>query len=200
MLAQVRTIDSIYLYLCFNNSKMDIEKLMFPIGEWRKPDTVSPEALDKHIETISSFSDQLLALVLDKDEALLNNKYRPDGWTARQVIHHCADSHMNAFVRTKLAMTEDNPTIKPYNEAEWAVGKDYDVTPITASLQIISGVHQRWAHLLVTMSPEDFSRTYFHPEMDRKVPLDEVASMYAWHCKHHLEHVKNAVESEGKYN
>lgn len=179
---------------------MDIEKLKFPVGQWEKPDSVSSEEIDKHIEIISSFSDQLISLVLDKDEKLLNNRYRPDGWSARQVIHHCADSHMNAFVRTKLAMTEDTPTVKPYLEAVWAEGKDYEVTPITASLQIISGVHQRWAHLLVTMSPKDYSRAYFHPEMDRNVPLDEVSSMYAWHCQHHLAHVKNAIESEGKYN
>lgn len=179
---------------------MDIEALKFPIGTWKKPEKLSEDELTDCLERISSFSDRLLGHVLEIDDSLLDNKYRPDGWTARHVIHHCADSHMNAFIRTKLALTEDTPKIKPYFEDRWAAGKDYEVTPVTASLQIISGIHERWSHLLVTLSSKDFKKTYYHPEMEREVSLEEVVHMYAWHCDHHLEHVKNAVESGGKYN
>lgn len=118
--------------------------------------------------------------------------YRPEGWTIRQVVHHCADSHSNAFTRFKLALTEENPSIKPYKENLWAELPDVTTAPVDWSLKIIANIHKRWVVLLKSMSIADFERTYFHPESNRVWKLFEVLALYAWHCNHHLAHVKQA--------
>jgi hypothetical protein len=119
----------------------------------------------------------------------LATPYREGGWTARQVIHHVADSHVNAYIRFKLALTEENPTIRPYFEERWATLEDSKL-PIEISLHIIEGIHLRWACLLRGMSTQDFVRTYIHPEHNKMFSLSAALGMYAWHGRHHTAHIK----------
>jgi hypothetical protein len=127
--------------------------------------------------------------LVGKNEAYLDTPYRPGGWKIKQVIHHLADSHMNAFFRFKLALTEENPTVKAYDEAAWANLPDA-VMGIESSMAIIKAVHEKWGVLLSAMTEADFRKTYFHPEKQRSQTLAEVALMYAWHGMHHLAHVQ----------
>ncbi len=143
----------------------------------------------KYIDTILHFAEKLNSLVGQMDDAALDSCYRPGGWTRRQVIHHCADSHINSFIRFKLALTEDNPTIKPYKEELWAELSDSKHLSITSSLLILEGVHYRWAYLLESMNESDYLKTFFHPESQKTMRLDTTLAMYDWHCKHHLAHL-----------
>ena len=126
----------------------------------------------------------------------LDTPYRPEGWTVRQVVHHVPESHMNAYVRFKLALTEDHPTIKPYDEDAWAKLPDVAITPIEVSLQLLAALHSRWVDLLRSMQPSDFARTLFHPERGL-LTLDQMLAMYAWHSAHHLAHITSLRERMG---
>ncbi|NND77847.1 MAG: putative metal-dependent hydrolase [Flavobacteriales bacterium] len=179
---------------------MDIEKLKYPIGEWQEPKAINTEGLRTWISTIADLPKKLTAVLKDMDNEKLEWIYRPEGWSIRQVVHHLADSHMNSFIRFKLALTEDLPTIRPYNEAKWAEMDDHLKTDVSASLLILEGVHLRWNVLLNAMNNEDFNRKYHHPESNREYTLAEATSLYAWHCKHHLAHLLQAMENEGKYS
>ncbi|HNW00065.1 MAG TPA: putative metal-dependent hydrolase, partial [Chitinophagales bacterium] len=143
----------------------------YPIGKYIRPTQFDAAALQQHIQTISDFPADIQKLADALTPMQLNMSYRPGGWTSRQVIHHCADSHMNSFIRFKLALTEDNPAIKPYMEAAWAEMADYQQASITESLQIIHGLHARWTILLRNMQEADFHKTVFHPQQDRTIPL-----------------------------
>lgn len=166
-----------------------MENLKYPIGQFLKPTEISAELLNSYISDIESFPDRLKAEVENLTEAQLDTEYRPDGWTIRQVVHHCADSHINSFTRFKLALTEDNPTIKPYLEAAWAELADSKNMPLAPSLQLLEGLHKRWVVLLKSLSESDLQRTFFHPESKAQVPLAENIGIYAWHCNHHLAHI-----------
>lgn len=169
----------------------DFEKLKYPIGKYTKPDNITPEMLQDYISIIESFPQRTKQEVESLSEEQLNFTYRPEGWTIRQLVHHCADSHLNAFTRFKLALTEYKPTIKPYMEALWAELADSGL-PVEPSLKIIEGLHLRWAVLLKSMSPEDFQKSFMHPEHNRVFLLEESLALYAWHCRHHLEHIRGA--------
>ncbi len=164
----------------------------YPIGPFTMPEKVSPTQIQEAIETIEALPEHLEALVRNASQHQLTTSYRPGGWQLRQLIHHLADSHMNAFIRTKLALTEDNPTIKPYDEAAWAELPDNNM-PIQYSLDIIWGVHMRWVRVL--QSVDDWSRTIVHPDWPAPQRLDQVIMHYAWHCRHHLEHVRMVMEN-----
>lgn len=165
-----------------------MDHLRFPVGRFTAPTNISPEDRARYIHTLDHFPQQLTATVADWSDTQLDTPYRPEGWTARQVIHHVADSHANCFIRFKLALTEDNPTIKPYHENIWAEGVDYQI-PAEASLAIINGIHTRWVHLLKNMSAEDFQKTFYHPELKKALTLDGALALYDWHSRHHLGHV-----------
>ena len=120
----------------------------------------------------------------------LATPYRPGGWTGHQLVHHLADSHMNCLIRFKLALTEDNPTIKPYNEGAWAMLLDTAGVPLEASLKILEGVHARWTTLLQHFAATDWERTFFHPESQQTTKLDTALGAYSWHGRHHLAHLK----------
>jgi hypothetical protein len=135
--------------------------------------------------------------ILNLDEHHLDVPYRERGWTSKQVIHHVADSHMNAYIRFKLALTEDNPTIKPYDEAAWAALSDTKNLPVNISLTLLHALHTRWVELLKNMSEEDFKRTVFHPEHERKISLWDMLGTYAWHGKHHAAHITKLRERMG---
>jgi len=167
----------------------------YPIGKYIRPTQFDAAALQQHIQTISDFPTDIQKLADALTPMQLNMSYRPGGWTSRQVIHHCADSHMNSFIRFKLALTEDNPAIKPYMEAAWAEMADYQQASITESLQIIHGLHARWTILLRNMQEADFHKTVFHPQQDRTIPLYALTALYAWHCKHHLAHINLVLNS-----
>lgn len=172
----------------------ELEKLKYPTGRFKRPVDPSQEQITDWIKTITSFPSRLRKAVDGRSDVELAMQYRPGGWTVRQVVHHCADSHLNAFIRTKLALTEEDPTIKPYDQDSWAAlsdGKDLD---IEHSMKILEGTHARWSHVLHGMSSEDFKRPFSHPEWDRKLTLDANTALYAWHCNHHLAHIVNALQ------
>ena len=131
------------------------------------------------------------------DEAQLQTPYRPDGWTSQQVVHHVADSHMNAFIRFKLGLTEDNPSIKPYDEVMWAELSDTKIVPINVSLTLLHALHTRWVAVLENIKEEEWSRTLFHPEHKREMSLWYVIGLYAWHGKHHTAHITSLRERNG---
>ncbi len=179
--------------------KNDLEKLKYPIGNFTWPKQISVPDLKKWISDIESFPSSVTQEVNGLSHRELDWRYRPDGWTIRQVIHHCADSHFNSFVRFKLALTEENPTIKPYEEARWASLPD-SLGPIETSLSIIEGLHARWCILLRDLDEKSLKATYFHPEQKFTRKLDETIGLYAWHCHHHLAHIRQAKDAQGRYN
>ncbi len=164
------------------------EKLRYPIGKFKTPDSVSESDISGYSDVIEKLPERLIKEVKSLDESQLDTPYRDEGWTVRQVVHHVADSHMNAYIRFKLALTEDTPTIKPYLEARWAELAD-SKAPVSLSLPIIEGVHKRWIIIMRNMKSEDFERKLFHPEHNKELILKNVAALYAWHCNHHLSHI-----------
>ena len=174
----------------------ELEKLKFPIGKFQKPEVLSKALLDTYINDLESFPSRLKEAVLKLNDSQLNSPYRPDGWTIRQVVHHCADSHMNSIIRFKLALTEDQPTIKPYYEERWAELSDSKSMPIEASLLLLDGLHKRWAILLRSLSENDLQKTFIHPEHGKVFRLDENIGVYAWHCNHHLAHITSLISSK----
>ena len=172
---------------------MDIEKLKYPIGKY-SPGEIKFDEIQKWIEDITNLPKQLSEILKSVNEEALSYTYRPEGWSIRQLVHHLADSHMNAFMRFKLSLTEENPTIKPYLEAKWAAMHDVNEVPIESSLFILQGVHTRLASLLRDMSVQEFSRIYTHPEHGKSFDLAYTLGMYSWHGRHHLGHIKGALE------
>jgi hypothetical protein len=160
--------------------------LRYPIGQY-DPKEASP--LAQAIEQIAALPAQVRAAVRRVGEARLDKPYREGGWTARQVVHHLADSHINAYVRFRLALTENCPTIKTYDEKGWAELQDAKSGPVEVSLGLIDALHARWAALLRSMSPADFAREIQHPERG-KLNLEQNARLYAWHCRHHVAHLE----------
>jgi hypothetical protein len=177
---------------------MDIESLKYPIGKFTFPTTILEAEVKNWINDIASFPASLKSEVVGLSAEQLEWKYRPDGWCIRQVVHHCADSHINSQMRFKLALTEDNPTIKPYEEALWAMLPDMD-SPVEWSLELLENLHKRWVRLLENLSMEDLKKTYVHPEHNRTFTLGQTIALYSWHSRHHLQHVKNAIASKGSY-
>ncbi|MEO7085011.1 MAG: YfiT family bacillithiol transferase [Gemmatimonadaceae bacterium] len=168
----------------------------FPIGKFQRPASLTPAERAAAVDAVASAPAALRAAVQGLNDAQLDTPYRPDGWTVRQVVHHVPDSHMNAFIRFKLALTEDNPTIKPYDEAAWAKLEDARSTPIETSLSLTDGVHDRWLRILRAMSAEDFGRGLTHPE-NGQMNLDQMLALYAWHGRHHVAHITSLREQNG---
>ncbi len=166
-----------------------LEQLKYPIGKFVRPEATSPEQRKEQIAIIKALPSWMDACIENLDAAQLEVPYREGGWTIKQVVHHVADSHANAYIRVKLALTEDNPTIKPYKEAEWAKLPDVDAIPVNVSVTMLHAMHRRLVALLESMDDAAWQRTYFHPEQQRNVPLWEVVAMYAWHSKHHTAHI-----------
>jgi uncharacterized damage-inducible protein DinB len=160
----------------------------YPIGEFSFPEATTTEQRREWIRDIAEAPALLRAAVSGLSEQQLDTPYRPGGWTARQVVHHLADSHMNSYVRFKLALTEESPVIKPYDEVLWANLPDGSSMPIEPSLSLIEGLHSRWVRLLESMSETDFLRAFHHPESGT-IRLEQNLAHYAWHGKHHVAHV-----------
>jgi hypothetical protein len=167
----------------------ELEKLRYPIGRFTPPASSEAAIRAEHITALRYLPGNLQAAVSGLTNAQLNTPYREGGWTVRQLVHHVADSHANAYVRTKLALTEDWPTIKPYDEAEWARLADSSL-PTDCSLAMIAALHERWVALIESLSTADFERGYVHPENGRQ-SLAIVLAVYAWHSRHHTAHITN---------
>jgi uncharacterized damage-inducible protein DinB len=166
-----------------------MEDLRFPIGKFeRSKGPYTSDERKKLIDTIAEGPERLKQAVTGLNGKQLETPYREGGWTVRQVTHHLADSHMNAYIRYKLALTEENPTIKPYLEAAWADLADSRVTPIDVSLALVENLHARWVVLLRSMKAEEWERTLIHP-VAGPMSLDMMLGLYAWHGAHHVAHI-----------
>lgn len=162
--------------------------LRYPIGPFTFDGDTSSGARSRRIAQIAALPDALGAAVAGLSERQLDTPYRPGGWTVRQVVHHVPDSHLNAYTRFKLALTEENPTIRPYHEARWAELQDTRTTPIAVSLLLLSALHERWVNLLSTLDGDDWRRPLVHPDSGQ-LDLDQMLAQYAWHGAHHVAHV-----------
>jgi hypothetical protein len=168
----------------------DLEQLRYPVGRFaRVTAPLDPATRDAHLVTLEQLPARLRALVSGRNDAALDTPYRPGGWTVRQVVHHVPDSHLNAYIRMKFAVTEDAPTIKTYEEAKWAELPEAKSGPTEMSLALLDGLHRRWLAFLRGLPDSDFARVYVHPELGR-VTLDEAIALYAWHSRHHTAHVE----------
>ncbi|MDO5608135.1 MAG: putative metal-dependent hydrolase [Capnocytophaga sp.] len=172
--------------------EQNIEKLKYPIGKFASPENIGKEQLEDWIKTIEEFPSKLKDEVKNLNDNELEKTYRPNGWTIAQVVNHCADSHTNALIRFKLALTEDTPTIKPYAENLWAELPDSKNFPVGHSLKTLEGLHARWVYLLKNLTESELEKHYFHPEKNEKISLKTTIGLYAWHCEHHLAHIINA--------
>jgi uncharacterized damage-inducible protein DinB len=165
----------------------DIEDLRYPIGRFNPPASSISGIRAAHIETLRQLPERLKAAVAGLNDAQLDTPYREGGWTVRQVVHHVADSHANGYARFKLALTEDWPTIKPYDQAAWAELADSKL-PIDVSLALVTALHTRWVALLESLTAEDFQKGYMHPD-DGRVNLAKGLAIYEWHSRHHTAHI-----------
>jgi uncharacterized damage-inducible protein DinB len=175
---------------------LDMTDFQYPIGKFQPPEKFSDQDRQAFIQQIEEAPSSLWSVVTGLSEKQLDTPYREGGWTVRQVVHHVADSHMNAFVRFKLAMTEDQPTVKTYDQERWAELPDAKTVPVVVSLNLVDSVHKRFVTLLRSMSASDFTRTMNHPEQG-VVNLDRYLSLYAWHGRHHVAHITRLRERMG---
>ncbi len=173
---------------------MDIEKLKYPIGRFQLPQSPSSSEVAEWISNIETLPGKLRFLCNDLSEEDLQKQYRKDGWNIKEVVHHVADSHVNSFVRFKWTLTEDNPTIKAYDEKAWSTLGDYQGS-IDLSLTLIESLHRRWVYLLKSMSVEQFERTFVHPASNKTIHLSQLTGMYSWHSRHHTRHIEIALNS-----
>ena len=172
---------------------MDPDQLKYPVGKFVKPESVTKPMIDSAILDIQNFPGLVKTEIENLDKKDLQLKYRPNGWTISQVVHHCADSHINSYVRFKLALTEDLPTIKPYEESLWAELPDNNLSPLV-SLKLLEALHERWVFILKNLSEDHLDKEFIHPEQADRISLKENILIYSWHCRHHLAHIKQAKE------
>ncbi len=166
------------------------DHLRYPAGRVKLPTApLTPAERAVYIQQIADLPAKLTAAARQAGGERLQLPYRPDGWTGRQVIHHVADTHLNLYSRFRLALTEDNPTIRPFDEKAWAELPDVAATPITVSLALLESLHQRWVILLQHITEEQWQRTFYHPRYNTTSTLDQALVQYAWHGRHHLGHL-----------
>ncbi len=170
--------------------------LRYPIGKFHFAGPLTEEQKKTCLDDLAQAPAQLRAAIKGLSQAQLETPYRPGGWTVRQVVHHVPDSHLNSYVRFKLALTEDEPTIKPYAEDRWAELADTKATPVEVSLTMLDALHDRWVRLLRSLSPEEWERTFRHPELGA-MTLEKTLALYAWHGRHHVSHITNLRDREG---
>jgi uncharacterized damage-inducible protein DinB len=166
----------------------------YPVGKFVVPETITPDERTGAIATLAELPEQLRNAVDGLDAAQLNTPYRDGGWTVRQLVHHIADSHMNAFIRIRLALTEDWPVIKPYDEKAWATLHDA-AAPVEWSLELVESLHARWVMMLQALKQEQWIRGYKHPE-NGPVSVETATLMYAWHSQHHVAHITRLRSKE----
>jgi uncharacterized damage-inducible protein DinB len=172
------------------------EDLRYPTGRLVRPESMTAEERRAAIATIAATPSRLRAAVAGLSDAELDTPYRPEGWTVRQVVHHVPDSHLNAYIRFKLALTEDEPTIRPYMEDRWAQLPEASRAPVEVSLALLAALHERWVEALEAITEEQWARTYRHPESGAH-RLDALLAVYAWHGPHHVAHITSLRERQG---
>ena len=172
---------------------MNLEQLKYPAGKFVKPESITKEIIDSAISEIENFPNLVKTEIQNLEEKDLQLRYRPEGWTITQVVHHCADSHINSYIRFKLALTENVPTIKPYEESLWADLSDNNLSPFV-SLKLLDALHEKWVYIIKSLSEEDLNKEFIHPDQSEKISLKENISIYSWHCRHHLAHIRQAKE------
>jgi len=170
-----------------------LEHLKYPIGQVNIPKIISENDIRNWISDIEKFPKKLETLVQQLSEEQLNTPYRDGGWTVKQTIHHCGDSHVHSYIRFKWALTEEQPIIKAYYEDRWAELFDTKDAPIALSLQFIKALHAKWVYLLKGLSKEDLDKEFIHPESGANVSLKKNIGLYAWHCNHHYAHIENLL-------
>jgi hypothetical protein len=170
--------------------------LSYPIGKFERPPEVTPEMRSQFIETIAAGPARFREAVQGLNDQQLDTRYRPGGWTVRQVIHHVADSHINSYCRYRLALTETEPRVKAYEEKDWAELADAKTMPVEVSLALLDNLHARWVGLLRSLGDADFARTFQHSELG-PVRLDTNLALYSWHCRHHAAHITGLRERMG---
>jgi uncharacterized damage-inducible protein DinB len=171
--------------------------LRYPVGKFDIHAPVTAEQRRECVEVIADLPGKLRDAVADLTDEQLDTPYRPGGWTVRQVVHHLPDSHLNSYIRFKLALTEETPTIKPYDEAAWAELPEAKSGPIEPSLKLLEYLHRRWVPMLNAMQEGDWERTFRHPERNGLIRLDGNLALYGWHCRHHLAHVTGLKQRMG---
>lgn len=173
------------------------DDLRYPIGKFSYDGMMTDARRAECVARIAAAPAGFRAAVAGLDDVQLDTPYRPGGWTVRQVVHHVPDSHLNAYTRIRLALTEDNPTIKPYDEARWAELPDARSLPVETSLRLLEALHARWVPLMQRLGAAEGARQFFHPEQGRLIAIDELVAMYAWHGEHHTAHVTRLRERMG---
>lgn len=168
----------------------------FPVGKFEWPATITKDDRDNWIATLEALPAVFRKAVDGLTPDQLDTPYRDGGWTVRQVVHHVPDSHMNSYIRFKLALTEHEPTIKPYDEAAWAMLADSSSVPVETSLCLLACLHERWVAVLKAMTDADWQRKFTHPELG-KVRLDNVLALYDWHSRHHTAHITSLRTAKG---
>lgn len=167
---------------------MTEEVMKYPTGKYM-PQPFSEEQKDKWLRDLQYLPENLEMAIQNLDEAQLHTPYRDDGWTVHQLVHHVADSHMHAYIRFKLGLTEENPAIQPYEEKDWATLNDVKTVPVNVSLTLLHALHIRWVAALKNLDKAEWERTVYHPEHKKEMTLWFLLGMYAWHGKHHVKHI-----------
>ena len=168
---------------------ISLDQLRYPIGKFSFNSTADEKEIKQWISEVEKLPSRIRNAVKGLNEEQLNTTYRDGGWTVKQVVHHLADSHINAYVRIKLALTENNPTIKPYEEKLWAEMDDAKNLPVEISLSLLDALHARCVYMLKKLSVDDFNKTIYHPESKREMSVKFLVSLYAWHGRHHCAHI-----------
>jgi uncharacterized damage-inducible protein DinB len=172
---------------------MSTDQVRYPVGTLpRRSTPLEANELNEHLAIIDGLPARLRSLVAGLSDAQLDTPYRDEGWTIRQVVHHLADSHMNAYIRMKLAATEDRPAVKTYEEKLWAELPEAKSGPVEMSLALVDALHRRWTAFVRALTPEQRRRAFQHPEWGT-VTIEESLTMYSWHCRHHSAHIENAL-------
>jgi hypothetical protein len=169
--------------------------LRYPVGPFKIEGEITSDLINNWIAEIENAPRLLREAVKDLQDHQLDTPYRPGGWTVRQVVHHLPDSHLNSYIRLKLALTEDKPVIKPYQEDKWAELPDSNL-PVEVSLQLMEAIHSRWVSILITLSPSEIKKTFFHPESGEN-SIASMIALYAWHSRHHIAHITSLRDRLG---
>jgi hypothetical protein len=188
-----------YFFCTCDNTPMSDSTLdlRYPVGRYQAPESITAAQREAWIAELQALPKNLKSAISGLDDAQLDTPYRPGGWSVRQVVHHLPDSHMNCYMRFRLALTEPSPVIKPYEESAWAELADAKAGPTAPSLQILEGLHARWVALLTSLTETDFARTFRHPELGGEIRLDWALGLYDWHSRHHLAQIAALRERSG---